>query len=236
MHYQCYQRVGLVFWVLLGIITSESGVIAAEQAKEAAGSPEAALRRLEEGNHRFVADQMAPREPLAQRRARLASGQRPFAVILACADSRVVPELIFDQQLGDLFVVRLAGNVTDPAVLGSIEYAVEHLHPTLAVVLGHTRCGAVQAAVAGGDQEGNLGELIERVRVGADLPRDERRAVENGVRVNTLHQTRNLTSQSEVLRDFVASGRLRIVAGVYSLETGRVGWLDVAANGGSKDP
>ncbi len=107
-----------------------------------------------------------PRALCARRRALLAKGQHPHAVILSCADSRVAPELLFDQGLGDLFVLRVAGNISDPFVLGSIEYAVEHLHAPLIVVLGHESCGAVAAALTKVDFPGNLGTLIKEVHVG----------------------------------------------------------------------
>src|SRR5439155_1280302 len=106
-----------------------------------------ALERLKAGNTRFAADKSNPKNIGKDRRAVLAKGQHPFAVVLTCADSRVAPELVFDQGLGDLFVLRVAGNIADPFVLGSIEYAVEHLHTPLIVVLGHESCGAVAAAL-----------------------------------------------------------------------------------------
>ena len=108
-----------------------------------------ALQRLVEGNQRSVAGAWTHPHQSLERRAGLTKGQAPFAVILACADSRVSPEVLFDQGLGDLFVIRVAGNVIDNLGLGSLEYAAEHLHTPLIVVLGHTQCGAVQAAVAG---------------------------------------------------------------------------------------
>src|SRR5215471_12890418 len=122
-----------------------------------------ALQRLKAGNARFAADQPSKRDVSKARRAEVAKGQKPFAIILACADSRVAPELIFDQGLGDLFVLRVAGNVTDPENLGSIEYALVHFKTSLIVVLGHDECGAVKAALAGKPLEGNLGKLIARI-------------------------------------------------------------------------
>src|SRR6516165_380132 len=142
----------------------------AQEAKPKQPSPEEALKRLKEGNSRFVADMLAERNLGRNRRAELAKGQAPFAIILGCADSRVAPELLFDQGLGDLFVVRVAGNVTDPAILGSIEYAVEHLKAPLIVVVGHEKCGAVDAALSGGELHGNIAKLIKEVQPGKDLP------------------------------------------------------------------
>lgn len=202
--------------------------LCADAPKQKGPTPEEALQKLRNGNRRFVIDQTSPRATYPDQRARLASGQQPFAVILSCADSRVAPELIFNQQLGDVFTLRVAGNVTDPALLGSIEYAVEHLHAPLVVVLGHSGCGAVQAAVGGGHAEGNLGELLKRVHVGKDLPKDGKAAVAAGVQANVKHHAGELTGKSKIVKDFVTAGRVKIAAGVYSLETGEVQWLELA--------
>jgi len=106
----------------------------------------------------------------ASRRQELSKGQKPFAVVLTCADSRLTPEFIFNQGLGDIFVLRVAGNIADPFEIGSIEYAVEHLHVPLVVVLGHEKCGAVEAGLAKNKPPGNLGKLIGEIHVGEDLP------------------------------------------------------------------
>src|SRR5438445_9912297 len=196
-------------------------------ADEAQPTPDAALKRLKEGNARFAADETAAKNRDGKRRAELAKGQRPFAVILTCADSRVAPELIFDQGLGDLFVLRVAGNITNPDILGSIEYAVGSLKSPLVVLLGHESCGAVAAAIDGKPLEGNLGKLIERVHVGKDLPKDKGAALEAGIKANVLHHAKELRSQSKVLEEFAAGGRIKIVAGVYALKSGRINWLEV---------
>ena len=128
-------------------------------------------------------------------------------------------------QLGDLFVCRVAGNVTDPVVLGSIEYAVEHLGSPLIVVLGHTKCGAVAAALAGGHAEGNLGALLEHVHPGSNLPADAAAKSDAGVANNARRQVKNLTSQSAVIRELVKKGRVAVTGGVYSLDTGEVTWF-----------
>ncbi len=208
----------------------------AEPPKKQGPTPDQALQRLIEGNKRFLADQQAPRETFKEQRARLATGQQPFAIVLTCADSRVVPEFIFNQQLGDIFVVRVAGNVTDPAMIGSIEYAVEHLHTPLVVVMGHSSCGAVQAVVDGAQVKGNLGELLKRVHVGDDLPKDKKAALTAGIRANVLYQAGSLTRQSTVIKDFANSGRVKIVAGVYALGTGEIEWLKLAKAAPEKKP
>jgi carbonic anhydrase len=199
-----------------------------DELKTQGPTPEEALQRLRDGNRRFVADQTASRARYQEQRARLAGGQQPFAIILGCADSRVPPELVFNQQLGDVFTVRVAGNVTDPALLGSIEYAVEHFHVPLVVILGHSSCGAVKARLSGGQFEGNLGELINRVNVGENLPKDKNAALFAGIAANVRHHAGLLTSKSKVIKDFAATGRVKIVGGVYSLETGEVNWLDLS--------
>ena len=195
------------------------------RAEEPPAPPDAAWQRLKAGNARFAADKPDVKDIGAGRRAELAKGQAPIAVVLSCADSRVGPEKVFDQGLGDLFVLRVAGNVADPDMLGSMEYAVVKLNVPLIVVLGHEDCGAVQAAVDGAKLSGNLGKLIEQVHVGDDLPKEEGAAVSAAARANVLYQAALATQKSDVLRDFVKSGRVRIVAGVYSLTTGEVRWL-----------
>src|SRR5262252_9569528 len=135
----------------------------AQEASPALSADEA-LKKLIAGNERYVRAKVNhPDESLA-RRKELTTGQHPFAVILGCADSRVSPELLFDEGLGDLFVIRVAGNIVDDAVLGSIEYAVEHLDTKLIVVLGHEKCGAVSAAVEGGDVPGHLKALVAAIQ------------------------------------------------------------------------
>src|SRR5206468_3976245 len=126
-------------------------------------APADAMRRLREGNERFVEQKETTAQRDALRREQVATGQHPFAIVLGCADSRVPPEVVFDQGLGDLFVIRVAGEVAPAEVIGSIEYAVEHLGCHTVIVLGHERCGAVEAAMSGTAPEGNLGELIKDI-------------------------------------------------------------------------
>ncbi len=207
---------------LFGLILSP---VRAEDTKPAESvTAAAALKRLKEGNARFVAGKPAAKD-LAQRRTETAKGQKPFAVVLTCADSRVSPDLVFDQGIGDVFVLRVAGNVTDPALLGSIEFAVEQMHCPLVVVLGHEKCGAVAAAIDGGFVRGNLGELIKKVHVGDKLPKEKDAAVAAGVRANVLYHAGEMTRRSTTLKDFVTAGRVQIVSGVYALDSGKVEWL-----------
>jgi carbonic anhydrase len=194
---------------------------------EATPSPAAAWQRLKDGNARFADEKPAPKDLGRKRREELAQGQRPFAVVLMCSDSRIAPELIFDQGLGELFVVRVGANIVDPAVIGSIEYAVAHLQAPLVAVIGHENCGGIHAALDGEQHPGAVGWLVKRIHVGTDLPADKRQAIAAGVRNNALYQAETLTRRSTLLRDFASSKRVQVVAGVYSMTTGKVEWLDM---------
>jgi carbonic anhydrase len=160
------------------------------------------------------------------RQRELAAGQHPHAAILSCADSRVAPEIVFDQGLGDLFDVRVAGNIAADAELASLEYAAEHLACPLIVVMGHQRCGAVSAAVAGGEAAGHLPALLAAIKPAvlkaATLSGDR---VDNAVRLNVENVVRQLRESTPVLAKMTAEGHIRIVGAVYSLDTGKVAWL-----------
>ena len=187
-------------------------------------SPDQALARLKEGNKRAVDGHLQGPKTSSGLRTELAKGQQPFAIVLGCADSRVGPEIIFDQPLGNLFVCRVAGNVSDPEVAGSIEYGVEHLHSPLIVVIGHSECGAVKAALSGGAFEGNLGVLLRRVHTGSGLPKADQEKLDAAIRNNVASQCQALVQNSPVIRKAVKEGKVRIVGGVYSLQTGEVTW------------
>ena len=198
-------------------------------AQEAGLSPDEALKLLKEGNTRFVRDMPKEAELGSKRRIELAQGQKPIAVILTCSDSRAAPEIIFDKRLGMLFVIRVAGNVTGPEVYGSIEYALAVLKTPLVVVLGHTKCGAVEAALKAEDQpSNNLKQLISLIYTGKDLPRDKKAALVAAIRNNVLYQTELLTKKSAIIRDFTTSGRVRIVPAIYDLSTGEVNCLEAS--------
>jgi carbonic anhydrase len=196
-------------------------------AQEKPLTPKEAWQRLKDGNARFVHDKTEKKDTGAARRIELAKGQSPVAVVLTCADSRVSPELIFNKGLGDLFVLRVAGNVAHDAygMLGSAEYAVAALKVPLVVVIGHENCGAVEAALKGKALPGNLGKLIKAIHVGKDLPADKTAALAAATRANALYQAQQMIEQSDVLRDFQRSGRILVVPAVYSLTTGEVTWL-----------
>ena len=190
-------------------------------------SGEEALQSLMGGNMRYVGTKLTHPNQTAERRAEVAQGQHPLAVILGCSDSRVPPELIFDQGLGDLFVIRVAGNSVNDVVLGSIEYAAEHLGVGLVMVLGHERCGAVEAAVRGGEAAGHIASVIEAITPAIEKikvrPGDP---VDHAVRANVELVVGQLKSSTPVLAESVKAGRLKIVGARYALESG---WVDLIA-------
>jgi len=199
-----------------------------EKPPEAVPTPDEALKRLKEGNARFVADMPKDAEVGSKKRIELSQGQQPIAVILTCADSRAAPEIVFDKGLGVLFVIRVAGNVTGPEVYASIEYALAELKTPLIVVLGHTSCGAVGAALKGKEQPSdNLKQLVSLIHTGDDLPKDKDTALDVAIRNNVQYQTRLLTEKSKIIQDFADSGKVKIVPAVYDLKTGVVHWLEL---------
>lgn len=192
-------------------------------------TPETALDALVQGNKRFVAGETE--RPNADRlhREHVSHGQRPFATVLACADSRVPPELLFDRGLGDLFVVRLAGNTYGPDGLGSIEYSVAMLGVRLIVVMGHESCGAVAAAVEGKELPGWLPAVVEPLKLSVKATEhvhDGR--VEATVLENVRRTRANMSRDSEILGALVKSGELAIVGAYYDLDSGVVKFLDDA--------
>jgi carbonic anhydrase len=203
------------------------GKAARAQPQTAAATPDAALSLLTEGNARYVANQPRQRD-FSAGRINTALGQAPFAAILGCADSRIAPELAFDQNPGDLFVVRVAGNFVTPEGLGSLEFGTAVLGAKVIMVLGHTSCGAVDATVAalqkGNTLPGQIAGLVSSMKPGiepvlkqpgADL---EQRAVVANVRYNVAR----LQQAQPILADLIAKQRLRVVGGVYDLGTGKV--------------
>jgi carbonic anhydrase len=199
---------------------------------------ESALQRLLNGNLRYVANYLQSPGQHAERRTQVAEGQNPFAAILCCADSRVPPEIIFDQGLGDLFVVRVAGNVVDDEILGSLEYAVEHLGVKLILVLGHERCGAVRAAlesrVTGGHADGNLGRLIHSLQPAIDAADVTVGNVWDVViNANAQLTAQTLAKTGPFLHEAVKKGELQVTAARYDLNTGLVSLLkdEVLAHG-----
>jgi carbonic anhydrase len=186
-----------------------------------------ALARLMEGNKRYAQDKEQHPDETLIRRKELEGGQNPFAVILSCADSRVPPELVFDQGLGDLFVVRVAGNITDDDDLGSIEYAVEHLHTKLILVLGHEKCGAVSAAVEDANESGRLKSLLSAIQPAVEetrnLPGDK---IHNCVIANARRAARQIRESDPVLKELIRKEGAKVVAADYALDSGIVTLLE----------
>lgn len=185
-----------------------------------------ALARLQEGNANFVADKLNGNLQDAARRNDLTGGQHPFAIILSCADSRVVPELTFDTGLGEIFVIRVAGNVANTSSIASIEYAVAHLGVNLIVVLGHEACGAVTAALAGGDNGYNLNHLLAHIEPAKAASNDK--SVNAVVKTNAQLTAEELASRSSIIGNAKAGGKLQILPAYYNLGTGAVDFIPVA--------
>ena len=182
------------------------------------------MDRLKAGNARFVKDSLDGKLQDSNRRSSLTGGQQPYAIILSCADSRVVPELAFDTGLGELFVIRVAGNIANNSTIASIEYAVAHLGTPVIVVMGHQSCGAVTAAVAGGDNGHHLNHLVAHLvpavnAAGSDAD------INTVVKKNAELTATDLKNRSAIIRDAVESGKVKIVPAYYRLDDGAVEWL-----------
>ncbi len=192
--------------------------------KSAKVAIEDALARLKAGNQHFIAGKLQHPHQDSKRRAELATGQRPFAIVLGCADSRTSPEVLFDQGLGDLFVLRVAGNILDDHVLGSIEYAVDHLGAQLIIVLGHQRCGAVQAARETLDSKAeapaHINSLVTAIQPAVEATRGA--DVEATVKANVENVVQSLRSSEPVLKKEVEAGAITVVGAYYNLDTGAV--------------
>jgi carbonic anhydrase len=205
---------------------SAESTSSASHATAPSPSAEAVLKELQAGNTRHAQHRYTHPHQTSARLHELAGGQQPHAVILSCADSRVPPEIVFDQGLGDLFTVRVAGNIATDAEIASIEYAVEHLHTPLIVVMGHQSCGAVAAAIAGGEAPGHLPTLVRAIDPAVEKARKmSGNLSDNAIRVNVETVVHQLRTSQPVLSHAVAEGKLRVVGAVYSLDKGTVSWL-----------
>lgn len=196
-------------------------------------TPDEAFARLREGNRRFVAGRARHPHESRSWRQELEGGQHPFAIVLGCSDSRVPPELLFDQGFGDLFVIRVAGNIIDDDVIGSVEYAVGHLDTPLVAVLGHECCGAVTAAISAAEnidsEPPELAWLLHHMqaRLSDDAAgRPIERRVQLCVESNARWVAERLRDKP-LLGEAISAGKLRVIAGVYELQGGNVRWLDV---------
>jgi carbonic anhydrase len=197
-----------------------------------------ALDRLKKGNQRFVSGETTlPKQLTHQERAEMAEDQNPFAIILGCSDSRVPAEMVFDQGLGDLFVIRVAGNVVAPSQVGSVEFAAERYDCAVVVVLGHSHCGAIQATIdtlmnPECPPSNNLMSIVNRVRpsvetlMQTELKNDLKKLSNHAVRSNVFASVNQLRHGSAVLEQLIAKGKMIVVGAEYSLETGEVIFFD----------
>ena len=194
----------------------------AKDHPEASVGADDALARLKEGNARFATSTVSTEKPTAAKRAETAQAQHPFAIILACADSRTAPEIVFDQNIGDLFVIRTAGNLVDDHALGSIEYAVAHLGARLVVVLGHQRCGAVKAALDSDTAPGHVQSLVRDIQPAVKAMKGKEGDATD------LVAAENARLMAARIRREAKLGELakevRIISGVYDLDIGKVEW------------
>jgi len=186
-------------------------------------SPDAALKRLIDGNQRFVKQKSKHPDQSKARVKEVAQAQHPFATVLSCADSRVAPEILFDEGIGDLFDVRVAGNIVIPEVLGSIEYAVDILGTPVLMVLGHERCGAVTAAVEGERLPGHMGSFVKAIKPAISRTKGQSGdPVDNAVVANVQYQIEKLKRSSTIVSARSQDGTLKIVGGRYDLDSGEV--------------
>jgi carbonic anhydrase len=203
-------------------VVAETKIIA--QNKDV--TPDEALKRLVEGNDRFAQQKRINPNQAKERLIEVSESQAPFAAILGCADSRVPAEIVFDQGLGDLFVCRVAGNIATSEEIGSLEYGTTILGAKVLMVLGHKRCGAVKATIEGGRFPGQIGSLIDDIKVGVE--RAEKapgtNKLETAIQANVLYQV-ELLNQSTVIGDLIDKGLLKVVGAYYDLDTGKVSIL-----------
>jgi len=212
---------GVAVLQIAGACSAQGGAAANQVA--VAQTP---LQQLIAGNERYASGHPLHPHQDVDRRTEVASGQHPIAIVVGCSDSRVPPEIVFDQGLGDIFVVRTAGEVVDDQALGSIEYAVEHLHVHLIVVLGHENCGAVAAAVAGGEAPGHIGSVVAAIEPAVEKARHEPgNLLENAIDENVRLVVGKIESSGPILSHEVASGELKVVGARYDLGPGTVEWL-----------
>ena len=191
-------------------------------------APAEAISKLKEGNGRYTSGNLQHPGQTTERRTELAKTQHPYAAIVSCSDSRVPPEIVFDQGLGDLFIVRVAGNVINDEGLGSIEYTVDHLGTRLILVLGHQSCGAVQAArdtiAAKGKAPGHIESLVTAIKPAVEATAKD--DLDATIKANVKNVVQALRSSTPILKAEVDSGKIKVIGGYYSLDTGAVTFLD----------
>jgi carbonic anhydrase len=217
-------------FLLIGLLSSNQLAQAADpsHSDQPSAAPADAISKLKEGNGRYTSGNLQHPGQTTERRSELAKTQSPFAAIVSCSDSRVPPEIVFDQGLGDLFVVRVAGNVINAEGLGSLEYAVDHLGTRLILVLGHQSCGAVDAAkktiAAKGRAPGHIESLVTAIKPAVESTASG--DLDATIKANVKHVVDTLRSSTPILKAKVDSGQVQVIGGYYSLGTGAVTFLD----------
>ncbi|RII27728.1 MAG: carbonic anhydrase [Geobacter sp.] len=228
-------RMGKTFVILCaGVVLAAWSAAAVASSGGVGISAEEAWQKLLDGNKRYIESKMAAcSESTPSARESLTKGQKPYAIILSCSDSRLPPEIIFDKSMGEIFVIRVAGNIIDPVVLGSIEYGAEHLGSPLIVVLGHERCGAVTAAVeAKGKPEGNIGALIKAIAPAVKQAqkeaagKDKAELVETASNDNIRLVAASIPKKSPIIKHLLKEGKVKIVMAKYDLDDGKVTKLE----------
>lgn len=229
------KKVYIFFAVIIGIYIIMFAAQKSVRTVDIIGSklsPEEAIALLTEGNERFVTDQQQyPNQDQSRRSLTTSKGQHPFATVITCSDSRVPVEILFDRGIGDIFVVRVAGNVVDVDEAGSIEYGVDHLGTPVLVVLGHTHCGAVTAVVTKAKLHGKIPPLVDNIIPAVLKVQDEHpelkggALVEEAVKYNIWQAIEDLFKESSISVSRVKYGKLKVVGAVYDIETGKVNWL-----------
>jgi carbonic anhydrase len=213
----------LTLLATVACLSVASLVLAADHPTVSVGA-DAALAKLKEGNLRFATTEVSPGKPTAARRAETAQAQHPFAIIVGCADSRIPPELVFDQNLGDLFVIRTAGNLVDDHALGSIEYAVAHAGARLIVVLGHGRCGAVTAALESDHAPGHIQSLVRDIQPAVKAVKGKPGDALAAAITENARQVGAQIKAKAALGDLAKE--VRIVSAIYDLDTGKIEWAN----------
>lgn len=221
-------RLSRVFIVVLCLV-AVSGLVYA-----GLGNGDVSLVKLIDGNKRFVSGELEKKDIGDARRQELTKGQHPFAIVLSCSDSRVPAEIVFDQGLGDIFVVRVAGNVVEPTTMGSIEYGAEHLNAPLLVILGHTQCGAVKATLeAKGKPEGNIGAILKKIMPAVETAKKITKDKDEVLNVAISENVKNTYKEvmkSKIINHLVHEGKLKVVGAVYSLNSGKVEMVDITTS------
>jgi carbonic anhydrase len=196
-----------------------------QQGKIANDTHKSPLENIMDGNARFASVHSIHPDESAKRTREISEAQHPMAVVIACSDSRVSPELVFDEGLGDLFVIRTAGNIIGEAEFGSVEYAVEHLEVPLIIVMGHERCGAVKAMVEGVHPGGHLQSIMDSLSNEEEIkaiPLSDKHRLEHCVMANIQHGVHSLLTQSAIIREKVANKTLKVVGAHYDLDDRKV--------------